>query len=169
MNVIYCAYQIYTISTIDTLYIIIPIKSGCSAAVAVSGQSAREKDGSMNIIITNSAGVPIYEQIASQIKGMIISGKLKEGEALPSMRVLAQDLRVSVITTKRAYEILEAEGLIQSFTGRGSFVAAQNPELLKEQNLREIEAHLTAAVEIAKQSGVELKELTDILSIIYCG
>ena len=169
MNVIYCAYQIYTISTIDTLYIIIPIKSGCSAAVAVSGQSAREKDGSMNIIITNSAGVPIYEQIASQIKGMIISGKLKEGEALPSMRVLAQDLRVSVITTKRAYEILEAEGLIQSFTGRGSFVAAQNPELLKEQNLREIEAHLTAAVEIARQSGVELKELTDILSIIYCG
>lgn len=100
---------------------------------------------------------------------MIISGKLKEGEALPSMRVLAQDLRVSVITTKRAYEILEAEGLIQSFTGRGSFVAAQNPELLKEQNLREIEAHLTAAVEIARQSGVELKELTDILSIIYCG
>ena len=169
MNVIYCVYQIYTISTIDTLYIIIPIKSGCSAAVAVSRQTAREKDGSMNIIITNSAGVPIYEQIASQIKGMIISGKLKEGEALPSMRVLAQDLRVSVITTKRAYEILEAEGLIQSFTGRGSFVAAQNPELLKEQNLREIEAHLTAAVEIAKQSGVELKELTDILSIIYCG
>ena len=169
MNVIYCVYRIYTISTIDTLYIIIPIKSGCSAAVAVSGQSAREKDGSMNIIITNSAGVPIYEQIASQIKGMIISGKLKEGEALPSMRVLAQDLRVSVITTKRAYEILEAEGLIQSFTGRGSFVAAQNPELLKEQNLREIEAHLTAAVEIARQSGVELNELTDILSIIYCG
>ena len=169
MNVIYCVYRIYTISTIDTLYIIIPIKSGCSAAVAVSRQSAREKDGSMNIIITNSAGVPIYEQIASQIKGMIISGKLKEGEALPSMRVLAQDLRVSVITTKRAYEILEAEGLIQSFTGRGSFVAAQNPELLKEQNLREIEAHLTAAVEIARQSGVELKELTDILSIIYCG
>ena len=169
MNVIYCIYRIYTISTIDTLYIIIPIKSGCSAAVAVSRQTAREKDGSMNIIITNSAGVPIYEQIASQIKGMIISGKLKEGEALPSMRVLAQDLRVSVITTKRAYEILEAEGLIQSFTGRGSFVAAQNPELLKEQNLREIEAHLTAAVEIAKQSGVELKELTDILSIIYCG
>lgn len=169
MNVIYCVYRIYTISTIDTLYIIIPIKSGCSAAVAVSRQTAREKDGSMNIIITNSAGVPIYEQIASQIKGMIISGKLKEGEALPSMRVLAQDLRVSVITTKRAYEILEAEGLIQSFTGRGSFVAAQNPELLKEQNLREIEAHLTAAVEIAKQSGVELKELTDILSIIYCG
>ena len=169
MNVIYCVYRIYTISTIYTLYIIIPIKSGCSAAVAVSGQSAREKDGSMNIIITNSAGVPIYEQIASQIKGMIISGKLKEGEALPSMRVLAQDLRVSVITTKRAYEILEAEGLIQSFTGRGSFVAAQNPELLKEQNLREIEAHLTAAVEIARQSGVELKELTYILSIIYCG
>ena len=123
----------------------------------------------MDIIISNSSGEPIYQQIYSQLKALIMNGTLKEGDALPSMRTLALQLRISVITTKRAYEILEAEGLIQSFTGRGSFVAAQNPELLKEQNLREIEAHLTAAVEIARQSGVELKELTDILSIIYCG
>lgn len=120
----------------------------------------------MNIIITNTAGTPIYEQIASQIKGMIMNGKLKEGDALPSMRTLAQDLRISVITTKHAYEILEAEGMIQSFTGRGSFVAAQNPELLKEQNLREIEKHLSAAADIAKQSGVTNDELRELLSLI---
>ncbi len=83
------------------------------------------------------------------------------------MRTLAQDLRVSVITTKRAYEILETEGLIESFTGRGSFVSAQNPEMLKEQNLREIEQLLTKAADIARRSGVEKQELIDIISIIY--
>ena len=121
----------------------------------------------MNIIITNSGGVPIYEQIAAQIKGMILSGTLKEGDALPSMRALAQDLRLSVITTKRAYEILETEGFIQSFTGRGSFVSAADPEMLKEQNLREIEECLSKAVEIAKRSGVTKDELTEILSMLY--
>ena len=120
----------------------------------------------MNIIITNSGGVPIYEQIASQIKGQILSGTLKEGDALPSMRALAQDLRVSVITTKRAYEILENEGFIQSFTGRGSFVSAADPEMLKEQNLREIEEHLSAASDIAKRSGVSRQELVDILCVL---
>lgn len=121
----------------------------------------------MNIIITNSGGVPIYEQISTQIKGLILTGRLKEGEPLPSMRTLAQDLRVSVITTKRAYEQLESEGLIESYTGRGSFVAAQNPELLKEQNLREIEKHLQKAAQLAKQSGVALDELGDILAVFY--
>lgn len=123
----------------------------------------------MNIIITNSGGVPIYEQISTQIKGMILSGKLREGDPLPSMRALAQDLRVSVITTKRAYEILEAEGLIESFTGRGSFVAAQNAELLREQDLRGIEEHLSAACDLAKRSGVELAELSEILALLYTG
>lgn len=121
----------------------------------------------MNIIITNSGGVPIYEQIASQIKGLILGGTLKEGDALPSMRTLAQDLRVSVITTKRAYEILESEGFIQSFTGRGSFVSAADPEMLKEQNLREIEEHLSAASDIAKRSGVSKQELLDILGVFF--
>lgn len=120
----------------------------------------------MNIIITNSAGVPIYEQISSQIKGKILSGELKEGEALPSMRTLAQDLRVSVITTKRAYEILESEGLIESFTGRGSFVAAQNPELIREQHLREIEQHLAAAADIAVKSGITTAQLKELFSLI---
>ena len=123
----------------------------------------------MNIIITNSGGVPIYEQIAAQIKGKILAGDLKEGDALPSMRVLAQDLRVSVITTKRAYEILESEGFIQSFTGRGSFVAASDPEMLREQNLREIEEHLSKAAEIAKHSGVTENELAEILTMLYNG
>ena len=121
----------------------------------------------MNIVITNSGGVPIYEQIVSQIKGMILGGTLKEGDPLPSMRALAQDLRVSVITTKRAYESLEAEGLIESFTGRGSFVAAADPEMLREQNLREIEQHLSQAAEIAKRSGVSKEELTEILEIFF--
>ncbi len=120
----------------------------------------------MNIIITNSAGVPIYEQISDQIKAMIMNGTLKEGDALPSMRNLAQDLRVSVITTKRAYEILEAEGMIESFTGRGSFIAAQDPELLREQNLREIEKHLSAAVDIARKSGISTDEVQEMLTIL---
>jgi len=121
----------------------------------------------MNIIITNSGGVPIYEQIAAQIKGLILSGNLHEGDALPSMRALAQDLRVSVITTKRAYEILESEGFIQSFTGRGSFVSATDPEMMRENNLREIEEYLGKAAKIAKQSGVSKEELTEIIAMFY--
>ncbi len=119
----------------------------------------------MNIIITNSAGCPIYDQIASQIKAMILSGELKEGEPLPSMRALAQDLRVSVITTKRAYEILEQEKLIESYTGRGSFVCAQNPEMLREQKLREIEQLLSKAADAAKRSGIGYDELSEILKM----
>ncbi|MBQ9947311.1 MAG: GntR family transcriptional regulator [Oscillospiraceae bacterium] len=121
----------------------------------------------MNIIISNSAGTPIYEQIASQIKAMIMQGTLKEGDALPSMRTLAQDLRVSVITTKRAYEILETEGMIESFTGRGSFVSAQDPMLMREQNLREIELHLSKAADIAKRSGITQAEVAEILSLMF--
>lgn len=121
----------------------------------------------MNIIITNSGGVPIYEQIASQIKGLILGGELREGDALPSMRALAQDLRISVITTKRAYEILEQEGFIQSFTGRGSFVSAANPEMLREQNLRKIEEYLEKAAELARQSGISKDEITDVLELYF--
>lgn len=121
----------------------------------------------MNIVITNSGGVPIYEQIAVQIKSLILSGSLKEGEPLPSMRALAQDLRISVITTKRAYEILESEGLIESYTGKGSFVSAQNPELLREQNLREIEEYLKKAIDVAKRSAVDKNELAEILDMLF--
>ncbi len=123
----------------------------------------------MDIIISNSSGEPIYEQISAQIKGMILNGTLKEGDALPSMRILAQKLRISVITTKRAYEELEREGFIESYTGKGSFVKSQNSELLKEENLRQTEELLSSACEKAKLCEIELSELIEILKMIYEG
>lgn len=123
----------------------------------------------MDIIISNSSGEPIYEQISTQIKGMILNGTLKEGDALPSMRVLAQQLRISVITTKRAYEELERDGFIESYTGKGSFVKAQNTELLREENLRQIEELLSQVCKKAKSCGIGLDELKEILEIISGG
>lgn len=121
----------------------------------------------MDIIISNSSGEPIYEQISSQIKALIMNGTLKEGDALPSMRVLALELRISVITTKRAYEELERDGFIESYTGKGSFVKAQNTELMREENLRQTEAFLSQACEKARMSGISLEELKEILTIVY--
>ena len=121
----------------------------------------------MDIIISNSSGVPIYEQIVRQVKGLILSGELPEGEALPSMRLLAKELRISVITTKRAYEELEREGFITTVPGKGCFVAPQNPELAREETLRRVEEHLSQAVDIAKVGGVSLAELSDTLNILY--
>ena len=123
----------------------------------------------MDIILSNSSGIPIYQQISSQIKGLIINGTLKEGAALPSMRTLAMELRISVITTKRAYEELEHDGFIESYTGKGSFVKAQNPELLREENLKQIEALLAQISEKAKQSGISLDELKEMTEIIFGG
>ena len=121
----------------------------------------------MDIIISNSSGKPIYEQITSQIKEMIMNGTLKEGDSLPSMRNLAQQLRISIITTKRAYEELERDGFIDTFTGKGSFVSRQDQEFLREEGLRQIEQNLTLAVEKAKQCGVQLNELQNILKMLY--
>ena len=123
----------------------------------------------MDIIISNASGKPIYEQITEQIKEQIMSGELNEGDPLPSMRALAQQLRISIITTKRAYEELEREGFIESFTGKGSFVAAQNKELFREENLRQIEQSLTLAVEKAKLCGVSYEELSEILKMLFEG
>ena len=123
----------------------------------------------MDIILSNSSGIPIYQQISSQIKGLIINGTLKEGDALPSMRTLAMELRISVITTKRAYEELEHDGFIESYTGKGSFVKAQNPELLREENLKQIEALLAQISEKAMQSGIRLDELKEMTEIIFGG
>lgn len=123
----------------------------------------------MNIIISNSSGQPIYEQIVNQIKNMIISGELAEGDALPSMRLLAKELRISVITTKRAYEELEREGFIVSLTGKGSFVAGKNLDLIREQHYRDIEHHLQVVVEKANSCGVELEDLVEMLTIVYKG
>ena len=121
----------------------------------------------MDIIISNSSNEPIYNQIVSQIKAQIISGELAAGDALPSMRTLAASLRISVITTKRAYEELERDGFIESFTGKGSFVKGQNAELLREENLRQAEEYLGKAVEKARIGGVSLEELKDILDMLY--
>lgn len=123
----------------------------------------------MDIIISNSSGEPIYEQIITQIKSLIMTGELKPGDALPSMRALAQSLRISVITTKRAYEELERDGFIESYTGKGSFVKQQNVELIKEENLRQIETLLSQAVDKAKLSNLSLDELSDILTYFYEG
>ena len=121
----------------------------------------------MDIILTNAGGQPIYDQIVSQVKAQIVSGKLKEGDALPSLRALAKDLRISVITTKRAYEELEREGFIVSLTGKGSFVAGANTELIREEHLRRLEDHLREAVSLSHLCGLDLDGLTSILSMLY--
>ena len=123
----------------------------------------------MDIIISNSSGKPIYEQITSQIKEMIMNGSLKAGDALPSMRTLAQNLRISIITTKRAYEELEKDGFIESFTGKGSFVKAQNQELMREEVLKQIEEYFRLSCEKAKMLNVSIDELSELLTIIYEG
>ena len=123
----------------------------------------------MNIIISNLNGKPIYEQIASQIKALIISGQLHEGDMLPSMRLFAKELRVSVITTKRAYEELEREGFITSQTGKGSFVAGKNAELVREAQLQKLEEQLTQAIETARIGNVSLEELQEMLALLYGG
>ena len=121
----------------------------------------------MNIIISNSSGLPIYEQICRQIKGAIAAGKLRPGEPLPSIRALARDLRISVITTKRAYEELEREGFLTTVPGKGCFVAARDLELVREETLRRVEEHLSQAVDLAKGGGVTLEELEQTLTILY--
>ena len=120
----------------------------------------------MDIIISNSSGQPIYEQISRQVKGAIATGRLRPGEPLPSIRALARDLRISVITTKRAYEELEREGFIDTVAGKGSFVAQQDLELARESSLREIEAHLQAAVELSRQAGLTMTEVENILHVL---
>lgn len=121
----------------------------------------------MDIIISNASGKPIYEQIVSQIKQMILSNVLQAGDALPSMRHLAKDLRISVITTKRAYEELEREGFIETMVGKGSFVAHKNEDFLKEEQLRIIESHLQQAVALALQCKIPQEELVSILHLLY--
>ena len=120
----------------------------------------------MTIIIDNKSGVPIYDQIYSQIKAQIIGDALRQDEALPSIRSLAKDLRISVITTKRAYDELEAEGYIYSLPGKGCFVAPKNTELLREENLRRIEEHMREISALAVQSGLTRQELSEMYTLI---
>ena len=121
----------------------------------------------MKIIISNSSKEPIYEQISSQIKGMILKGELEEGDILPSIRGLAKDLQISVITTKRAYDELEREGFIESVQGKGSFVASQNKELMKEMKLKSIEDRLQEVVKESNILGLSYKEVSEMLRILF--
>lgn len=120
----------------------------------------------MNVIISNMAGIPIYEQIKEQIKAAIINGEVKEDELLPSIRQLARDLKISVITTTRAYSDLEQEGFVINVQGKGCYVQSQNTDLIREQKLRDIEDNLSAAITSAKMiklSNSELKQMLDVM------
>lgn len=121
----------------------------------------------MNIIISNSGDKPIYEQITDQIKNMVMNGHLKEGTPLPSMRTLAKELRISVITTKRAYEELERDGFIVTMVGKGSFVRAADTRLVREEKLKQIEGLLTEAVRVAGASGIKREEVVEMLYLVY--
>lgn len=123
----------------------------------------------MDIIISNASDKPIYEQITEQIKSQILSGTLLAGDALPSMRVLAKELRISVITTKRAYEELERDGFLETVSGKGSFVAQKNTEFLREEALRRMEQALQEAVDIARRSAISASEVRETLSVLLEG
>lgn len=142
---VYCIYSTYTVYTIYTFV----------------------KEKLMNIIISNSSQEPIYEQIVKQIKNNIIKGELEEGEMLPSIRGLAQELQISVITTKRAYEELEHEGFIETVPGKGSFVSTQNKELIKEKRLKILEDKLIEVIEESKDLNISIDDLIQMLKLMY--
>ena len=121
----------------------------------------------MNIIISNNRDKPIYEQIISQVKNMIMSGELNAGENLPSMRALAKSIHVSVITVQRAYEELQRDGFIETEIGRGTYVLARNKEFYKEQQQKKMEEYLQLAIEVAKENAMSLEKITEILKILY--
>ena len=121
----------------------------------------------MEIIISNSSGVPIYEQIEEQIKSQIMTGELVEGDALPSMRVLAKELKISIITTKRAYEDLERDGFIESVTGKGSFVKGVNSDMVKENMMFAIQELLETAIDKAILGKISYEEMCEMLQLLY--
>lgn len=123
----------------------------------------------MEIYLSNSGQEPIYAQITRQIKEQILSGQLHAGDALPSIRLLAKELRISVITTKRAYEDLESAGFIITQPGRGSFVAAQNPALVREEHLKKVENSLQGAVDAARLGGIGYEEVCEMLRLLWEG
>ena len=148
-----CVYRVYTV------YI----------RYVQSDEIQQSEEHLMEIYISNSSPKPIYEQITDQIKAAIISGALREGDPLPSIRFLAKELRISVITTKRAYEELERDGFLDNVPGKGCFVAPQNRELLREAQLRRVEDVLAQAVDEARKGGFSLSELQELLTLLYQG
>lgn len=137
------------------------------AGVCADDLSSARKGIYMNIILNNSSGVPIYEQIEEQIKSQIMTGELGQGDALPSMRVLAKDLKISIITTKRAYEDLERDGFIESITGKGSFVKGINSDIVKENMMFAIQELLETAVDKAIMGKISYEELSEMLQLLY--
>ena len=140
----------------------------------IASRSPRRRRGeqkparcTMDIIIRNTGEEPIYGQIVRQVKEQILRGELKEGDALPSMRLLAKDLRISVITTKRAYEELERDGFLTTVPGKGCFVAPQDRELLREEALRRVEEQLSRAVDAARAGGVGREEVEELLDLLW--
>lgn len=121
----------------------------------------------MDIIISSNTNKPIYEQITSQIKSMIMNGELKTGDSIPSMRSLAKSIHVSVITVQRAYEDLHRDGFIDTTVGRGSFVSAQNREFIQEEQQRRAEEHLQIAAEIGRTHGITVEKLAELLKMFY--
>lgn len=121
----------------------------------------------MQILISNNTAKPIYEQITSQIKNAIMSGELKSGDPLPSMRALARDLHISVITTQKAYEDLQRNGFIESAAGKGTFVSAQNKDFILEEQMRLAEEKLQEAAEIGRSNSISLEKLSELLAIFY--
>ncbi|MDO5294533.1 MAG: GntR family transcriptional regulator [bacterium] len=121
----------------------------------------------MEIIISSNTSKPIYEQITSQVKAMIMSGELKTGDPIPSMRSLAKTIHVSVITVQKAYEDLTRDGFIETTVGRGSFVAARNKEFIQEEQQKRVEEHLMIAADIARTNGIKLDKLVELMKIFY--
>ena len=121
----------------------------------------------MEIIVSNKTSRPLYEQIVMQIKTHIMSGELAAGEALPSIRSLAKSLQISVLTVQKAYDLLQADGFIETTAGKGCFVSVQNQDFYLEEQQKKIEAHLSEAIEIARTSGIPLHKLNDLLTLLY--
>ncbi len=121
----------------------------------------------MEILINNHASKPIYDQISTQIKTQIMSGELKAGEALPSIRALAKSLHISVLTVQKAYDVLQRDGFIETTAGKGCFVSVQNQDFYLEEQQKKIENHFLEAIEIARASGIKLDRLTELLNILY--
>lgn len=121
----------------------------------------------MEIIVSNKASKPLYDQIASQIKAAIMSGALNAGESIPSMRSLAKSLHISVLTVQKAYETLQNEGFIETTAGKGCYVSVQNQDFYLEEQQKKIEEHFNEAIEIARTSGIPLNKLIDLLTLLY--
>lgn len=121
----------------------------------------------MEIIVSNKTSRPLYEQITAQVKAQIMSGELKAGDALPSIRSLARSLQISVLTVQKAYDLLQADGFIETTAGKGCYVSAQNQDFYLEEQQKKIEGYFSEAIEIARTSGISLDKLLDLLTLLY--